>query len=211
MTITYEQFPKIALEDILDDLSYEFSHIPVDALEHYVRRAAIIMCRNGDLARQKVIVRTQPNVPNYLLEPSDDSEIVALMDVKAIDGCMWSTQVNRVTARPTRFGVGATVWFEPPNELFIHSDYEGTYAVDFSVAPTRDACEIPAVLYNNYYEVLMSGARYFVHDVADKPWTDKKVSMLHYELFLRGIKNAKIDSLMGFQRGFLQLKRQRVV
>lgn len=211
MTVTYELFPKIALEDILDDLGYEFSDVPSDALTHYLRRAAILMCRNGDLARQRATIRTQPNVENYLLEPTDDSEIVAIMDVKAIDGCMFTMRVARVTARPVRFGVGATVWFESPNELFIHSDFEGTYLVDFSVAPTRDACEIPAVIYNEHYETLLAGARYFAHDVAGKPWSDKKLALTHYEFFLRGIKNAKIDSLMGAQRGSLQMKRLRVV
>jgi hypothetical protein len=205
-----DPYGRVDLHELTDDLVYEFLDVPTEALVHYLRRAAITMCRDGDLVTQRVRIRTQANVPNYALEPADEDELVALLDVK----CKAEGQAQiivRTLREPSRRVFGPVAWFAPPEELFIVAPFEGEYEALFSVAPRRDACSVPAELRDRWYEILLTGARHYIHDASGKPWSDKKLSLQLGDEFKNGIRKAKVESMTGYQRGFLRINRPRVL
>jgi hypothetical protein len=204
-----EPYAQTDLADLLDDLNYEFLDLSVSALEHYVRRAAIYMCRNGDLAVQKVVVRTLPNVRNYLLEPSDDTELVALLGVRCVTPGQSGWVIRALSEPPRQFG-GPVSWFVAPNELFIESPFRGSFEAEFSVAPSRTSCSVPSVLADRWYEVLLTGARHYIHDASGKPWSDKKLALELLAEFRSGVQRAKVECMTGFQRGVLRMNTPRV-
>jgi hypothetical protein len=205
-----EPFAAVPLEGLTDDLRYDYLDMPSAALEHYVRRAAVAMCREGDLVQQTAVIRAVPEVANYLLEPSDDTELVALLGVRDLDerdrdaSLPFLETVRRLTG-PARS------WFSPPDELFIISPQPGRYEARFSVAPSRDACSVPAILRDRWYETLLTGARAFIHDSPGKPWSDRELARDLLARFKAGIRNAKTDRLVSFQHGSLELVRSRAL
>ncbi|MDR1314801.1 MAG: hypothetical protein LBQ12_14210 [Deltaproteobacteria bacterium] len=205
-----EPYAKVPLEDLTDDLGYEFLDLSLDALSHYIRRAAIYMCRNGDLVSQKAHIRTCPNVVNYALEPADEAELVALLSVKCVTPCQ-RHNVIRALAEPNVILPGPVSWFAPPDELYLKADFQGDYEAEFSVSPSRTACEIPAVLSDRWYELLLTGARGYIHEASGKPWSDKKLSAELLTDFRHGVQQAKVECMTGFQRGVLRLNMPRVL
>jgi hypothetical protein len=204
----------------VDDLRFEFMDMESDLAVHYLRRAAIFMCRRGDLSRQKQIVRVWPNVETYLLEPVDGTELVHILGVRVQgelnDLCgVW--RVARLTGEPERLspGYGVATWFEAPNIIHFRRaagfNGDGDYEVEFSTCPTRDACEIDQRLYDEHYETLIDGARWLIYDVAGKPWFNPTLAKEYNSRFVTGIMRAKTQSLMGQQRGKMRLAYDRVL
>jgi hypothetical protein len=209
--ITFDPYAKVRLDELTDDLGFEFLDLPTQALTHYLLRSAVTMCREGDLVLQTAGVETTPGVPNYLLEPADDTELVALVQVRNITPGRRG-EILRSTGPPGEcLRSESASWFVPPDELFIVAPYEGVYEATFSVSPARDACEIPAVLRDRWYEILLDGARHYLHVSSGKPWSDKKLAFELGTRFQQGIRRAKTETLTGFQRGVMRMGRPRVL
>lgn len=211
MAITYDIYPKVSLNDLLDDLMFDLPDIPDAAAVHLLRRAAIKMCRGGNLARRRATICTQPCVNNYILEPVDCVDVVAVMSTRNLTGSLRG-EVTRLTQVPAETPCGMYSWWTPPNEIhFTQVGCEYSYEVSFSVAPKFDACEIDADLANKYYELLLLGAKSYAHDLNDKPWTNLSKSRDYTARFLEGIRTASVETMMGGQRGVSRYRKMRVL
>jgi hypothetical protein len=210
--IEYELHPQTKLSELTVDLSFELPDLAEDAAVHLLRRAAIQMCRSGDLMRRQARIRIQPGVENYLLEPVDEVDLVAILSVGKRDDCFQPRLGGRLTGKPMGLSGGAGCWFTPPNEIhFINSFPPDVYQVNFSVAPLREACRVDQDFAGRYYELLLVGARALAYDLGDKPWSNAARAGQFRAQFEMGIRAAKAESLMGRQRGRLRSQWGRVL
>lgn len=210
--VAYAPHAKVPIDSLLDDLLFDLQELPYDTAVHFIRRAAIRMAREGNILRRTAVISTQSCVDNYLLEPPDCVDIVAIMSVKNVRGSLCSA-VTRLTQAPGRLPCGAFSWWTPPNEVhFTQVGCNYAYEVGFSVAPRRDACELDASFADKHYELLLVGARAMAYDLDDKPWTNRQRAEDYNTRFELGIRGAAIETMMGGQRGaFARPKRPRVL
>lgn len=211
----YEDYPKIPLEDFIADLRYDIPGVPQAAWKSYIRRAATRMALDGNLLRRKMTIRVMDcGVRNYRLEPGDCTDLVAILNVRNICG-LCQSEVPRVTQAPPGLSCSCSPvsWFEEPNELWFSQVQAGQiYEVEFSVAPTMDACELDACFRKgDHYELLLLGARSMAYDVADQYWYDAQKAQMLEAKFEHGVRGLAITSYMGRQRGVMQPKRRRLL
>lgn len=209
--IEYELHPQISFTELTVDLSFDLPDLAEDAAVHYLRRAAIQMCRSGDLMRRRAKIKTQDCVKNYLLEPVDEVDLVAILSVRNLNSC-FSEETRRLTTEPVRLPCGAYSWFSSPNEIhFSQSGPLDVYQVNFSVAPVRDACQVDVDFADRYYELMLVGARALAYGLGDKPWSSPARAREFQAQFEMGIRAAKAEMLMGRQRGRLRTQWGRVL
>jgi hypothetical protein len=203
-----ESHPSAPLEDLTADLRLEFPDIPERTLAHFLRRAAVRMCRDGDLDRRSLSVETFPGVEAYRLELPPDVEIQSVMSARDRLG-----PVDRLTRAPEGPVHGPCVWLTPPDELGYRSPSRrrGLVEVEVSVAPSRDADAIAAILGERHYETLLAGARSLIYAVGGKPWSSPDVAEVHRRAFVDGIAAAKVAELTGRQKGFWRVRNERVL
>jgi hypothetical protein len=206
----------VELASLASDLGYEFADMPGNLLIHYLRRSAILMCQQGDLAPQERLIQTVPGIEAYPLEPDEETEIWAILGVRSVAN-QWPENVLTPGFEPDDFWLGAMThfWFEPPATVHFRRDpgwqSHGRYKVIFSATPTRDACEIDAVIGDNYYDTLINGARWLIHEVSGKPWSEPNLANMYRQKFYSALQANKAHELTGRQRGFLKLAHRRIL
>jgi hypothetical protein len=212
MMIIYAAKPQLPLESLVQDLVFEFPDFPFETLVMYLRRAAIIMCREGALSREKHKVLVWPGIENYLLETKDGTEILHILDVTDDR----DRHIKRLTQAPSRDlwnNWEPVSWFEWPNTFFIRTSHRQPqeYVVELSTCPAQDACAIDAYLGEECYETLLTGARSLIYAVGNKPWANLGTADEYNRRFKAGIGEASRKQLVGHQRGLLQMKQDRVL
>lgn len=219
-SIVYEAQPKVQLDEFVPDLAFEFPDVPTEAFANYLLRVITKFAIASNALRRKAVIHIQPCVENYLLEPIDCMEVLAVMGVREVRANCCSGPVHRLTTNPVMIGGGVQSWFEAPNTIWFQpAKRPDVYEVIFSVKPTYDACEVDRILLTDYYDVIADGLRALLYNMPDKPWsTNNRQPALassiaeKYELKFRlGCHDAAIQTMMGGQRGALRAKRPRVL
>ena len=82
--------------------------------------------------------------------------------------------------------------------------------VRFSVAPTRDATDIPDILGERYYEHILYGARYRLAKMPGMPWTNPALAAMNQQMFEQKVRNAKVDAFMEYGRPNRQIRMVRI-
>lgn len=204
--VIFEAYDKVSLTEFVPELAFEFSDLSEEAIPHYILRAITRMANMGNILRRTAIIHTQSCVDNYLLEPPDCMDVVAIMGICQIDGSRCGN-VERLTHEPCRLSCGATSWFEYPNTIFIRTNgCFNIYRVTMSVAPRFDACEVDKMLLTKYYDTILAGAKSYIYAMTDKPWSSVGRAQEFKQEFERGVRGAAIDTMMGGQRGVIRIR-----
>ena len=207
-----ELHPKVPLSELTHDLVFEITDLPGEVAEHYVRRAAIEMARNGNLLRRHKVICVQAGVPNYLVESLDEMDVVAIMSVHALSSCGSSVPVRRYTSPQHVSGCrGVASWLVGNEIHFQPVNCGDRFEVNFSVSPTRDACSIDRAFANEFYSTLLTNALAIAYALPDKPWSNPgKATALKAEA-RTAIQEMAVQTMTGGQRGLVNAKRPWVV
>jgi hypothetical protein len=209
----YEEHPTVSMYDLTVDLEYEFPGLSKDAIVHYLRRAADAACRNSDLDMRVLEFETEPGVDSYLLEPPDEAELVAILDVVCLEGADASRIVRRYSGRPERAG-GLGVWYTSGDRVLHFSEAPrawSLYKAEFSVCPAPDACEISARFKGAYYDLLLLGARARIYGLPGRPWFSPDLASVNAARFQKACQHAKVENLLGGQRGRFRVRHRRIL
>jgi hypothetical protein len=206
------------LSDLALDLGLEYADLPGNVLAHFLRRAAILACGH-DLCPREARPRIRGDGGRVLLlPPGGDEEVHAVLGFRALPTpeAPCPERTRRYCREPASLGDGATaLWLSGPGEVSIRRPaglaWPGLYEVAFSARPTRDAQTIDARLASDHLEVLLDGARWLIHGVSGKPWSQPALAEAHRARFLQGLGQAKALWLSGRQRGLQRLAGRRIV
>lgn len=210
--VVYQAVPKIPVEAFVPELAFEFNEVPEEIYANYILRAIDRMAREGNVLRRKAEIHVHEHVENYLLEPEDCMDIVAVMKCALMksNGCRGA--VVRLTDEPLCISHGVYTWFEHPNVVcFRPARYHDVFEVEFSVAPTFDACEVDRILFDKYHDVVLAGVRAYLYGIAGKPWSNDQKFASYTLAFQQGIQSASLETMAGGQRGMIRVKRPRVL
>lgn len=210
-TVVFELTPKVPVDDFLPELMFEFPDVPHDAMVSYVLRSIDRLCEKANVLRRTAIVRTQRCVKNYLIEPPDCMDVIAIM---AVDEGKRSThpfvKLRRMFKAPNTYLVDA-VTVERNELIFTRPLDNAEYIVTLSVKPRFDACEVDAVLKERFYDVVQAGVKSALCAMAGKNWSNNSHAEYWEKRFLTGAASAAVDTLSNHQRGVINAARPRIL
>lgn len=205
--IVFDKYPVVELDAFLPEILLEIPELPEDIAMHFIREAAIEFSVRTHVVQRKVKICKEDCIDDYILEPPDCTRLVM---IHSICGCGCCSGVTRLTGKPCTIGCGNYAWFEEPNIIYITGS-AGIYEVIISVAPKRDACEVPAVLYESYKYDVQTGALWKLYDIARRPWSSIAAAQNKRLEFDRRIAAASIDRLFGKQAGPVKMQTRRIM
>ena len=213
-TVVFEPFRTVPLDKFLPELQFEFEKLPDALFKWALIRAARDMAKTGNLIRRRAVIRTQCGVTRYALRSPDGLEVCGILGIRGI-ACCDEHVVVRSFDPPT----GARVcgreraWYdEQDGVLHFHSPYfPGEYYVTLAVCPADDACELPAILYDDHIDVLMAGARARILRMANKPWTNFQLADAYERHFHEGVADAAVETHTHLMRGGIRMNFGRAL
>lgn len=207
----------IPYADFVPEIALALGDIPDDVAENYVREAAIELCVRSQILVRTVVIDYQAGVTDYPLETDNCEQIISLQCVYQ-DGRICGGVREWTTHTPGTKGVrdhGHYIWYVPPDMLRITPapsvDRPEAVEVHVAVAPTRDSCEVDALLYERYHEGVLNGALARLYAAKMTPWHDKQLAEYHRQLFDKDVSEAGIDRLTGGTRGAFPMRRRRLL
>lgn len=207
--IIYDKYPVVPLDLFLPELLLEIPELPDEIALHYVREAAIEFATRSHVLERTVTICAQDWVQDYLLEPPDCTRMLAVQSICATGCC--GGAVTRLSTRPCQLACGTVYsWYEEPNIIHITGG-AASYDVRISVAPKRDACELPSPLYERYKSAIQTGALANLYGIPRRPWSSQPLAISRRMEFDRRIASAGIDRLMGHQQGPIKMKTRRAL
>lgn len=205
-TVIYDAYPKIDIDTFLPELQLEIPELPDDILMHYVRTAAIDFCERSHVLQREIHICLQECVPNYILESPDCTRIVMVNGI--CRGC--GGPYERVSTAPCRVSCLSSMAWWDKNEGSIclnpAPSQSDNIMVRVSVAPTTEACELDAVLGEQYRVAILAGARSLLYAIPRRAWTSQTFADTNRQEFDRRIASAGVDRLLGGQQGVVKMK-----
>lgn len=179
------------------------ANIDHEIATYFVRDAAIALCERSKILRQTIEVELQPCVDNPIIEPwCPDLRIVYIHQVC---GRTITTKEPCCNWGPCTvfYDGGSTLWLNPAPS---NTENLRPLPVTVSVAPTREACALPEILYERYKETIEAGAMAKLHRVFGTPFYDLTASREQKALFDAGVAAAGLDRLTGYSLGPYKMK-----
>lgn len=157
---------------------------PEPMIDDAVRRAAIEFCERTDIIREKLSFNTVASQDNVVLAPSNSG------DVARVYTLMYGEEELAKTRR-TDFdedgdkGQPLEYYIELPNTLRLYPVPDVIYALVayVSVKPDRDATTVDDVLFNNWRDVIASGAKARLMMMSKQPWYDANGAAVEEAIF----------------------------
>lgn len=224
-----EETPKVDLSVFLDEVRLMAPGCPEEIIASYVRQAAIEAADRSLLLKRTGQILWQAGVRLYPLEADDCTRIVNIDWICDYRGRRHYPKPNAPCVLPCEricnpmyANAVADVqldwrWatFRQPNELELGftplCDVAPGLSVRFSVAPTRDACEIDALLYEKYAQDIHKGAAQWLLAMPNQPWTNVAMAGKYERDWMRSLTKFSTDALLQESRGPFQATAQRIV
>lgn len=168
---------------------------PEDMATAYVRQAAIDFCQRSSLLRRTALIDLQRNVSSYPVWPEPCETVVRVNDV-CIDGCRYRGARNTCCFDHcgARFIIdeGLLRISGPPD-----IDRPQALEVRFAAAPARDACEVDAVLFDDWQEAIEDGALARLHLLSRYAFSSQALAATRSRSFADHIHRARVAALKG--------------
>lgn len=182
---------------------------PQPIAEDYLRLSAIDFCRSS-MAWTEVldpVSLTAADFP-YMASPVTDSKIIKVLSVVVNDlypslpetSIRWVEQ--HVDNWRTALGAPANFIEMPRGVITVIPlpDTDTTLSITVALEPSDSASEIADTLYDEFRSVIVSGALYLLAMIPNMPWTSVPFAMYHKQVFDNGVRDAKRDYNLQFQR-----------
>lgn len=199
----------VHLSEFVPEVEAEAWGVPSNVAQLHILEAAIEFTREVPCVTRSQVIKPQACVSDYFLTPRKGEQISRVLSI-----CVDETKHN-VNVLNDRVAFhcfwGSSEWrFKPPFQL--HCDpapkYDGRdcIAVEFSVMPTRDACEVDRELYDRFRSQIVNGALARVLKMTrgakdPYPWTDKTEADRRRNEFRADKAEARTKIAVGFGTG----------
>lgn len=215
--IVYEQTPKKDISELLDELQFEFTDAPSELLLHYLQRTVRDFCDRTNAVQRTVRIYPQAGVHNYLIEPADDVDFIAILSVQCTQCRYGNRAVRRVIAPVCDLFTDYDTVHVNNNELiFSHPRFGDCWNVIISVMPRLQDMEVDAVLVDRYAPAIIDGVRAELYALQDKPWSSlqrAQSSLQRAQLcraqYIQKCCTYSIDGLTEHQRGAIKARGPR--
>lgn len=213
-TVLFEPHKTRPLADFYPEMRFEFPDLPDELFAFALIRAARALAKEGKVVRRRSIVHAYPGVTRYSLRSPDGLEVCAILSIRQ-QSCLGTRYI------PRRFDPPATAGC-CPSDLAWYDDIEQELRIDaagcghlfflsLAVCPPDNACELPAILYDDYLDLLLLGAKGRILRMSHKPWTDLQLAQVYERSFNAGIQSAAVEVHTHLQRGSIKMNFGRIL
>lgn len=170
--------------------------------EDYVRKAVIDFCTRTQVVKRTTDIELIACAKEYLLDLEDCDRVVSIREV-----CGYEVLKEEPCAGMNCYG--HYIWHVPPNNVVISPtpiESGDKVRVVVSVAPTQDCCEVDALIYQRYRDVIIDKALAMLYQVKQARWFDLQLSLQHEKQYKAGLVQATADRLFGVKRGKIKMR-----
>ena len=220
--------PMIDMEVIVPDIMAEVSDCPVPVIERRLREAAIEACERVNLVRWQATEIPTKTDRSFYDVPTPSTQL----RVHSIIRCYLNeTPLRNIPLIETDDNVynqinnAASGYFVPsrgqiqltgtPSEASspVTDDPRTVRGLDLFVTlkPSRECDSLPRILYDDYYNLLVSGTLARLFEMNDALWTNETKSERRHQEFEHEIARAKQQIDRGFTTKPLKLRPRRFV
>lgn len=197
------------------ELRFEFIDLPDQLFDYALIRAARTLAKDGNLIRRRIVVHPQPNAETYKLHSADGLEICAILGIWQ-DSCFNEGPVARsfLPSPQACLCPKEYAWYDDiEDELHIiqNCGKRSTYYITAAVCPADDTCDFPAVLFDDYVDLLLLGAKSRILRMHNKPWTNLQLATMYEKGFTEGIAAAAAEALTKKQRGMIKMQWGKIL
>lgn len=213
-TVLYEPFKTVPLSKFHPELQFEFPDLPEQLFDFALIRAARTIAKDGKVLQRRCVIHPQPNVCRYALRSPDGLELVAVLSIRHDTPCR--THYVRQSFVAPESSVCCDrhrAWYDDLEEcLHIQTPYlNSIYYVTIAVTPPDAVCDLPAIYYDEYLDLLLLGAKARILRMNNKPWTNLQLAVAYDRSFAEGIQTAAVDTLVHSQTGFIKMQFGRIL
>lgn len=183
-----------------------FTDVPPEIAEFHLRDAAIDLCQKSHVWQQEVTLDTQAGVADYPIELADEGVVLSAVSV-TVDGCC--VPFNRGT---TCFHAGHNFSIVGNDTLVIPSanaDMLQSTKLTVSCKPSRDACGVADVLYEDWADVIADGAAARCAAMSKQSWSSAAMASMYARQYAVGVTRAKNQRVMERGTAPLMMKGSR--
>lgn len=209
---TYEPGECVELEEFLPYVLPQAPNAPAEMVAHYIRLAAIQLCRETGLLQRDVAMDVQAGVQDYCMEVDGCGEtIISVREV-----CLNGMPLPALRSKPCAGACpGSGYFYTQPHELLIWPAPSCDAALGLTAVvntiPGQDTCALPRVLYDNWAEVVGDGAASKLLLVKGADWYDTQAAGIYLKRYLNGKRDAKNSVARGNVRGATIMRTRRWV
>ena len=180
----------------------ECSGVPDFIMLDMIRDSAIVLFRRSSVWRKDLdLITTATNIKEYELSVETDENISSILDAEHNDSEIFGKSVKWLnnnlknwrtnTAKQIKYYnrlTSKTVLVSPiPNEVKAQS-----LMFRVAIAPSLDATTIAEDMYDDWYEVIVAGAKARLMRIPNKEWTNLNRADYYGNLYSNGINAAKM-------------------
>lgn len=202
----------VPLDDFLPYIQPQAPNAPAEMCAHYIRLAAIQLCREAQILKETVYADLQEGVQDYCIEIEQcDLQVIAVRRV-----CAGTIPLAALRDMPCDGEyVGHSYFYEAPSDLLIwpapSCDIERGLRIDVTLVPGQDACELPRVLYDLWAEALGDGAASRLLLVKGSDWYDPQAAGINLKRFMNAKRDAKVRASRNNVSGPIHMRSRRWV
>jgi hypothetical protein len=212
----------VPLTDFLPEVMQYVPDVPEFVAINSLRNAAIEFCEKTRVLQLSLApITLQNDKANYTMQVPPGIKFVDLVDAYIDDRLIIpksSEELSRIyRATDWRLLKGSTAYVTrvtyPEIQLvpYLETVSGEVLRIRASVAPTRDATEVPETLYEEFVEQISYGARGRLYGTPKQSYTDKTLAREYLMMFRSAIGEAKTRVNRGLTRASGSIEFQRVI
>lgn len=205
----------LPLSKFRPELRFEFIDLPDQLFDYALIRAARTIAKDGNVIRRRIVVHPVPEAETYKLRSPDGLEICSILGIWYESCCSEGSVPRTFVPSPSACLCPRDyAWYDDiEDELHLVQScaMRCVYYVTVAVCPPDDTCELPAVLYDEYLDLLLLGAKSRILRLNNKPWSNLQLAALYEKGFTEGIAAASVDALTRKQRGVIRMRPGRIL
>ncbi|NML34514.1 hypothetical protein [Paraburkholderia antibiotica] len=167
--------------------------LPETMAQAYVRQACIDFATRSSILRRRIVISLQPRVRAYPIWPHESEQVVRVNEVD-VNGTPYRARRGGVAFHHfgTRFTVedGMLVLSREPSH-----ERPGAVHVRMCIAPSRDACEVDALLHDDWQQSIEDGALARIYQLPGYQFTSLQLAQVRGRSFDEGVARARIRAL----------------
>ena len=219
-TIVFDPYEKVPVGAFLPKIAYtlttEDGGFDEDAAASYVVDTVIDFANRTRALRREIRIRLQPCVDTYRVDTQDCVELVALLRA-----CYEGYSAIIVPREQCGRGCGVacgpvTVSIDDDGILHISPppppDATDTFIdLTVAVAPKRDACEVDAMVYTKYAQLIVAGTLSELYKISAAPWFNMSLAQMREAEYNRRVASAGVDRILGRATGPFKMRGMKII
>jgi hypothetical protein len=212
----------VPLTDFLPEVMQYVPDVPEFVALNSLRNAAIEFCEKTRVIQVDIDpITLQDNKASYIIQTPPDMKFVDLVEAYIGDRLIIpksSEELARIyRATDWRSLKGSTAYITrvvyPEIQLvpYLETVTDEILRIRASLAPTRDATEVPESLYQEFVEQISYGARGRLYGTPKQSYTDKTMAREYLMMFRSAIGEVKTRVNRGLTRASGSIEFQRVI